>query len=113
MAKQFYSHLIEIDTVMVELDQMDLTAHEKLHLAKLADSTLHHTILNAVLDQLSEEDRQLFLRHLLRDDHDEIWQLLNQKVDKVEDRIKEVATQVKKELHQDIKEAKEKRLKKG
>ncbi len=85
---------------------MDLSQKEKTHLAHLLDSTLHHTILDAVLSELSEEDKKKFMEHLSREENDKIWELLNSKVDNIEEKIKKTAEELKREMHKDIKEAK-------
>ncbi len=107
----FYSHIIETETLIVELDSLDLKDHEKLHLAKLVDSNLHHTILDVILSQLEQKDREKFLKYLAEDDHRKIWEHLNQKTDGIEDKIIQAAENLKKELKEDIKEAQ--RIKKG
>ena len=104
--KQFYSHLIEIESIVIELDKMDLTTEQKIHLTGLIDSSLHHTVLDAVLSQLSDTDKKVFLNHLKEDDHNKIWQFLNGKVDNIEGKIKKAADSLKTELHKDIKQAK-------
>lgn len=104
--KQWYSHLVEIESIIVELDQMNLSSEEKLHLAKLIDSSLHHTILDAVLGQLSDSDKRKFMNHLTENDHDKIWKFLNEKVDGIEIKVKKAADQLKEELSKDLKEAK-------
>lgn len=101
----FYSHLIEIDSIILELDKMNLSEEEKLHLAQVVDSTIHHTILDALLSELSESDRRVFIQHLNSGSHDRIWEFLNDKIDGVEDKIKKVAEDLKKELHRDLREA--------
>lgn len=103
---RWYTHLIEIESVTEELDKMDLSAEEKLHLAHLVDSSLHHTILDAVLSQLSNEDKEVFLRHLEGKNHDQIWQFLNDKVQDIEEKIQNTAEEFKKILKKDLKEAK-------
>lgn len=102
----FYSHLIEIESIIVELDQMDLSDEEKLHLTQLIDSSLHHAILDAVFSELSNEDKRVFINHLNEGDHERIWSFLQGRIEKVEDKIKKVADDLKKELHEDLKEAK-------
>lgn len=104
--KKFYSHLIEIESVVLELDKLDLTPEQKIHLADLVDSSLHHVVLDAVLSELSPEDKRVLLNYLKTDDHSKIWQFLNEKVDKIEDKIKKAAEDLKTELHHDLKEAK-------
>lgn len=104
--KQFYSHLIDIESIIISLDELNLSDREKVHLSSLIDSNLHTTILDAVMSELSEEDKMAFLKHLSDKDHDRIWELLNNRVDKVEEKIKTVAQQMKQEIHKDINEAK-------
>lgn len=101
--KYFYSHLIEIESIIVELDKMDLTDEQKAHLAGLIDSSLHHTVLDAVLSELTGADKKVFLQSLKEDDHGKIWQFLNEKVDNIEDKIKKAAEDLVKEMHEDIK----------
>lgn len=103
----FYSHLIKIDSIILELDKMDLSEEEKLHLAKLVDSTLHHTILDALLSELSESDKRVFMQHLNFGNHDKIWKFLNDKIEGVEEKIKKTAEDLKKELHQDLRKARQ------
>lgn len=104
--KHFYSHIIEIESITIELDQMELSESEKMHLASLIDSNLHHSILAAVLSELSEEDKKAFMMYLIDQDNDKIWDLLNERVEKIEIKIKKVAEEIKKELHEDIKTSK-------
>ncbi len=101
----FYSQIVDIESVTLELDQMDLSDSEKVHLAELIDSSLHHTILDAILSELNEEDKQVFMRYLQENDDEKIWQHLNGKVSNIEEKIKNAAEELKKELHKDIKEA--------
>ena len=91
---------------MVELDKLNLSEEEKIHLTQLIDSSLHHTILEAILSQLPEEDKKVFLKHLHEGSHNQIWKFLNEKVDNIEDKIKKAAKNLIDELHKDIKEAK-------
>lgn len=102
--KHFYTHLIEIDSIIIELDKMDLTDEQKVHLSDLVDSSLHHTVLDAVLSELSDTDKKVFLNHLKEDDSIKIWQFLNEKIENIENKIKKVADDLKTELHEDIKE---------
>lgn len=106
--KYFYSHLIEIDSILLELDKMELSYEQKMHLTNLIDSSLHHTILDAVLGELTAADKKVFLNHLKEDDESKIWKFLNEKVDNIEDKIRKTASQLKSELHKDLEEAKKK-----
>lgn len=104
--KYFFNHLIEIESIIVELDKLDLSKSQKEHLSALIDSSLHHTILDAILSQLSEQQKRVFINHLSEGNHDKIWQFLNDKIDKVEDKIKQAADQLKEQLRKDLKELK-------
>lgn len=106
MKKYFYTHIVDFESVVMELDELGLHDHEKKHLAGLVDSSLHHTILDAILDQLDDKDKAVFLKHLESSEHDHIWELLNSKIENVEERIKKSADDLKNELHKDIKMAK-------
>lgn len=106
--KYFYSHLIEIESIIIELDKLDLSPQQKAHLTSLIDSSLHHTVLDAVLSQLNPQDKKAFLQSLKEDNHDKIWEFLNGKVDNIEEKIKKAADDLKSELHEDLKEARKK-----
>lgn len=101
--KQFYSHLIEMQSLIVELDKLDLSQDQKHHLATLVDSSLHHTILDAILSELSEADKRVFLQYLNEDNHEKIWKFLNERVENIEGKIKNAADDLKNQLHKDIK----------
>lgn len=104
--KYFYSHLVEIQSINQSLDELDLSHEEKLHLAQLIDSSLHHTILDSILSELSNSDKRAFVQHISQNNHGKIWQFLNEKADGIENKIKKVADELKVELHKDLKEAK-------
>ncbi len=105
MKRYFYTHLVEYESILVELDKLDLSEDERKHLAKLIDESLHHKILDAVLSELSEEDKKTFLLHHHREEHDKLWKLLNEKVDKIEEKIKKAADDLKDEMKKDIQES--------
>lgn len=105
--KYFYSHLIEIESVFIELDKMELKPEEKKHLADLLDSSLHHSILDAILSELNDQEKRVFMQHVTEGSTDKIWKFLNEKIDGVEIKIKKAADDLKGELHEDIKKAKQ------
>ena len=107
MKKQFYHHLIEIESITLELDKLNLSEEQQLHLASLIDSSLHHAILDAILSELSEDDKRVFLKHVHEGDDKKIWEFLNGKIDNIEDKIKKTADDLTLELHQDIREARQ------
>ncbi|HBB76358.1 MAG: hypothetical protein A2186_03110 [Candidatus Levybacteria bacterium RIFOXYA1_FULL_41_10] len=106
MKKYFYSHIVETSSISLTLSEIDMTNEERAHLSKLAESHLHHAILNTVLSELSEDDKKIFLTHLSEDDHDKIWALLKEKISDIEGKIKNAGEMLKKELHKDIEDSK-------
>ncbi len=108
MKKHFYSHIVQTDSLHVSLSELDLTQEEREELVSIANDTLHHVILDAVLSELSEDDKKQFLSLLLSEKHEDIWKLLNAKVENIEGKIQIAAEEVKNKLHEDIKDAKSK-----
>lgn len=102
----FYSHLIETQSLIVALNELELSEEEKVHLVGIIDSSLHHAILDAVLSELSEKDKKTFLEHMTEEDNEKIWKFLNSKIEHIEEKIKKAAEDLKQELHKDIKETK-------
>ncbi len=107
MKSRFYSHLVEVHSLRIALDSLSLSPEEKDHLVQIAEENMHHVILQAILSELSEEDKRLFLSHVAKDQHDEVWRLLTQKVDTIEKKIQQAADDVKTKLHQDIADLKD------
>ena len=107
--KYFYSHIIDTSSISLELGNMDLKPQERLHLISLVDSNIHHEILDLILSELKPHDKKIFLRHVASENHEKVWRFLNEKVDHIEEKIKKTAEDLKKEMHKDINEAKEKK----
>lgn len=104
--KHFYQDLINTESLILSLADVNLSAEERQHLLELIDATLHHTVLDAILSELSEEDKKIFLENLGTKDHNRVWEHLHTKVEKIEDKIKTAAEELQKELHKDIKHTK-------
>ena len=108
MKKHFYSHVVETASISLALAEMDMSNTERKHLLDLVEANLHHSILDAVLSELSEKDKHEFMELYAEGDDKKIWKLLNERVDNIEDKIKKTAKDLEKELHKDIKESREK-----
>lgn len=108
MKKHFYSHLVKIDEVVTNLDTLDLTVEERQELTVIAESSIHHVVVDVVLSELSGKDKKLFLSYIASHDHDKTWSLLTEKIANVEDKIKQSVEILKKQMHEDIHEAKNK-----
>lgn len=106
MKKHFYSNIIEIDSLVIELDQIELSKEQKDHLTELIHSNLYHEILDVVLSELEDEDKKVFLINLSGNDHNKIWKHLKSRIEDVEKKIKKATEDFKKELSNDIKRIK-------
>lgn len=106
---RFYAHIVEIESLIIALDGLDLSAEQKSQLAELVDSTIHHTVLDIIFSRLSEEDKATFAARLQANPDDkELMKFINDRVEGIEEEIKEAVKKLKEELHEDIKEAKKK-----
>lgn len=103
--KHFYDEVIEIESVYMALDELPLSDIEKAELKDLVESQLHHTILDLILSQLSPQDKKEFIQLHASKKHDEVWELLNNRIDGVENKIKKTAGELKRKLHGDINSA--------
>ncbi len=102
MKKHFYTHLVKSDSLIQRLESLKLKKDEHEHLLSLLESNIHHTILDAILSELSEEDKKLFLQELATDDDERIWNFLKKRIVSIEDKIEKTAQELQKELHSDI-----------
>lgn len=106
--KHFYSHLIEIESLTIELDKIELADHEKHELAALVDANIHNVVMDAILSKIPDEEKKKFAEVASSKDHKKIWEFLKSKSENIEDEIKKAASDFKKKLHEDIQEAKSK-----
>jgi len=104
--KHFYSHLIEIHEIYLSISEIDLKDEERSHLLSLAEANIHATVINTVLPELSEEDKKIFLKNLVADNHEETWKHLLTKAQDIESKLSKSLQELKKELLKDIEEAK-------
>lgn len=100
--KYFYSDIVTIDTLVNEMADLKLTFDEVTELSAIAHEHLHETILDAILSELTERDKKIFLANLEYDTHDRVWKHLNAKVENVEGKIRQAAERLKQELRGDI-----------
>ena len=106
MIKHFYSYHVEIDSLIIEVESLPIKDHEKKHLIALAESQIHHAILDSILSELEPQDKKLFLEHLNSKNHERIWKFLRSKVRDIEGKIELAAKEIKKELYKDMEELK-------
>lgn len=105
--KYFYAEIIEIESITVKLDELELTDDQKLQLAISIDSIIHHTVLDIAFSHLALEDKRAFAEKVKTDPTDKtLMDFLRDKIDNIEEEIVQAVEQLKQELHKDIIEAK-------
>lgn len=102
----FYSHIIEIESVIVKLDELNLDETQKKHLASLLDSIIHHEILDLALSKLTDSEKSVFISKMHENPKNrELLSFLNSKSEDIEKEIKAAANEIIKEFHKDIEES--------
>ena len=102
-SNHFYHSVVSMESLRVRLELFEFKDDEKAKLMELAERTLHHSILDLVLSELSDADKKLFLEHHASERHEEIWNLLNSHVKNIKKKIQVTADSVAKKLHTDLK----------
>lgn len=106
--KLFYSHLIEISYLDLELDSLDLSDDEKKELKHHVHGSIHYVVLDVVLSELSEDHKKTFIEHLNAENHDALWEHLKDNTQEIEDKIKAATHAVAKEFLGEIHKLKSK-----
>jgi hypothetical protein len=106
MIKHFYSFIVETDSLFLEIDSLTISENEKKHLKSLAESHIHHGVLDGILSELTHDGKKEFLKHLNTRDHEKIWKFLNNNIVKAEEKIQKITNSIKSELLRDLKEEK-------
>lgn len=104
--KYFYSHLINSTDITLEMGNLNIQKHERVHLLSLFEVNIHSRVVVTVLDELEPEDKIIFLKNLTEGNNEKLWHHLNQKIENVKDKVENSIQKVKKELLSDIQEAK-------
>lgn len=106
MSKIFYDHLVVREEIVAELDKHKISIEEREELVQLVDENLHHHVLDTILSNLSKEKHEEFLVKFHNTPFDiGLLDYLKVEIDDIEEKIKEVAKKVKKELLSEIKRA--------
>jgi len=104
--KYFYHDILDLEWIEDEINDLDISDLEKKKLAQMARYELHQTILDAVLSELNEREKKVFLANLNYDTNDRTWRHLSQNIEKVEEKIIEVSQKLKEDLKKDLADAK-------
>ena len=82
MSKIFYDHLIVLEEVNIQIDEVAKTSEEKEELWKLVDEIIHHRVMSAILEKLPEKHHKNFLKTFYASPYDDkLISYLNEKID--------------------------------
>ena len=59
--KLFYSHLVDLEPLVKELELVSMQPDEREEIFELVDDIIHHRVLDSLLEILPEEDHEIFL----------------------------------------------------
>lgn len=100
----FYAHIVNPDDLAKEIEVLDVSAEDRAHLFMVVQSTLHHRVIDALLEELHDDHKHIFLTHIVEENHEGVWRVLNEHVDGAEDKIRQTYEWLRAELMADIHE---------
>lgn len=102
--------LVKLDkkTLFAEFALDDLSEPEKDQVFALLTEIFNLRLLDSILERLSQEDQEIFLKTLHLDE-EKARLLLSERVENLDTLISEVTQQVKKDFSQDVKMARNKK----
>jgi hypothetical protein len=108
MSKIFYDHLVIREELEFELNRYSLDPEDKEEIIDIIDRTLHHHILNVILNYLPKEKHPEFINRLHASPGDEalIDYLKTHAHPEIEAEIKKQAARVKQEILAEIRKSK-------
>ncbi|MFI5265187.1 MAG: hypothetical protein ACHQT7_00395 [Candidatus Levyibacteriota bacterium] len=108
MKRQFYSHLVTVHLVAEELDTLGFSEKEKEELLHHVHGSIHYAVLDVTLDALPEEHKKTFLEHVNNNDHEKVWEYLDEHAQGIKEKIKDVTSSLVEEFLEDIRKIKTK-----
>jgi hypothetical protein len=111
MKKMFYSHLVEISELEIELNLLDLSHAEKEELISHVHSSIHYRVLDTVLSDLSAKDKKIIINHINNENHEKIWERFFKNASQIEEKIKNTVEDVSREFVEEIEKIKNKHKK--
>jgi len=105
--KVFFSHLIEVDPLIMLVEEILQAEKEKLEILDMIDSTLHHRIVDRILQELDEQHHEIFMHEYSQNpSNEEILVFLKKQIPDIEKVICNEAQLTQASLFEDIKKLK-------
>lgn len=103
MSKLFYDHLIVLEEIETVLNRQQFDSKDKEVVGQVIEETVHYRVMTRILDHLPREHHQEFLERFHQAPYDaSLLAFLKEKVDKIEDFIREEIDTLKKELLKEL-----------
>jgi hypothetical protein len=108
MSKIFYDHLVIREEIDCELNNYKLDKEEREELIEIIDQTLHHHVLNVILNHLPKDKHPEFIKKLhAGPGDDQLMEYLKSEIGPyIEEEIKVQSRKVKAEILSEIHKAK-------
>ena len=101
--KVFFSHLLDSDKYILLLEKLLEIEQEKLEILDMIDSTLHHRVMNLILQELNEEHHEFFIKEYSQNPGNvEILIFLKKQIPDIESKIRKESKSFHAELKNDI-----------
>lgn len=101
--KTFYTHIIQINDIVLDLGDLEMSSEERVHLLALLDANIHSTVIHTVLNELPQAEKKIFLENILVNNHEKTWTHLRSNSVDLEKKITNAVNKLIKEMKQDIK----------
>ena len=100
----FYDHLLGLEDVHNAILELELPTKQHYHLLKLADSTLHHEVLNVILIEIPQAVHEHFLVTFHKNPHDpNHFDYLKQFSPLIEEKIRSTADETRSRILNEFK----------
>lgn len=97
--KPFWDQLVEIEEIKIKIKEYGLREEEENELLDLTYQTFDLRVMETVLSHLPQEKHQRFLDTFSRKPHHpRLMAFLKEEIENIEEKIKKLARQVKKEI---------------
>lgn len=104
--KYFYSHIIEISEISLEIGNLDIPKEDRVKLIALAEENHHNALLHLVLNHLHDDDKKSFLSHISEDNHDRAWEFVAKKIEDLENKLINESNRIREDFKNDIRKVK-------
>ena len=103
--KYLFEEIVQIKTVHLKLNEMNLAGEEKGELLEIMKSTVHHKVIDLILSELTNEEKEIFLEGVSNNNgfsdihkNKQFLSVLGDRINNLEIKIKEKVKEAEEEL---------------